>query len=286
MKGRIIMAAQRLRRTGVYALALGAGLVSAWAVREHVQQRIQVIEAQALVPQVRRLVAAYDLPAGTQLDETHLAVREIPEQWASRTSIDPLDLAEVLGATLQAGVANGEPVLRAHLTFSAPVPALASRLKAGQRALTVSAADLGGLGDMLRAGDAIDIYVSFSHRQRELTVPVLQGMRVLAVGGEAESDDGRAGGNVTLAASPDEAMRFVAARQAGALTALLRHRDDAEAVGRVAQSDLASLIGLDPEPKAAPGVAILYGDRLDGHADDFLQDAAGSALAGIQGGRP
>ncbi|MGE8690772.1 MAG: Flp pilus assembly protein CpaB [Achromobacter sp.] len=286
MKGRIVLAAQRLRRTGVYALALGAGLVSAWAVREHVQQRIQVLEAQALVPQVSRLVAAYDLPAGTRLDESHLAVREIPEQWASRTSIDPLDLAEVLGATLQAGVANGEPLLRAHLTFSAPVPALASRLKAGQRALTVSPADLGGLGEMLRAGDAIDIYVSFSHRQRELTVPVLQGMRVLAVGSEAEGEDGRAGGSITLAASPDEAMRFVAARQAGALTALLRHRDDVAAVGRVAQSDLASLIGLDPEPKAAPGVAILYGDRLDGQVSGFLQDPAGSGHAGSQEGRP
>jgi len=285
MMARIAMAAQRLRRTGVYALALAAGLVSAWAVREHVQQRIQVLEAEARVPLVSRLVAAYDLPAGTQLDEAHLAVRDIPEQWASRASIDPLDLEDVLGASLHADVANGEPLLRAHLTFNAPAPALASRLQAGQRALTVAAADLGGLGEMLRAGDAIDIYVSFSHRQRELTVPVLQGMRVLAVASEAEGE-ARGAGNITLAASPQEAMRFMAARQAGALTALLRHRDDQAAVGRVAQSDLASLIGLDPEPKAPPGVAILYGDRLEGQAGGFAQDAAGASAADIQGGRP
>jgi pilus assembly protein CpaB len=285
MMARIAMAAQRLRRTGVYALALAAGLVSAWAVREHVQQRIQVLEAEARVPLVSRLVAAYDLPAGTQLDEAHLAVRDIPEQWASRASIDPLDLEDVLGASLHADVANGEPLLRAHLTFNTPAPALASRLQAGQRALTVAAADLGGLGEMLRAGDAIDIYVSFSHRQRELTVPVLQGMRVLAVASEAEGE-ARGAGNITLAASPQEAMRFMAARQAGALTALLRHRDDQAAVGRVAQSDLASLIGLDPEPKAPPGVAILYGDRLEGQAGGFAQDAAGASAADIPGGRP
>jgi len=285
MRATITQAALRLRRTGVYALALAAGLVSAWAVREHVQQRIQVLEAEARVPMVSRLVAAYELPAGTQLDESHLAVRDIPEQWASRASIDPLDLASVLGATLQADVANGEPLLRAHLTFNAPAPALASRLQAGQRALTVAASDLGGLGEMLRVGDAIDIYASFSHRQRELTVPVLQGMRVLAVGGEAASE-GRGAGNITLAASPDEAMRFVAARQAGALTALLRHRDDSAAVGRKAQSDLASLIGLDPEPKAAPGVAILYGDRLDGAEGAAWRDASGARLAGIQGELP
>lgn len=275
MKSWLIHARQRLRRGGVYALALGAGLVSAWAVREHVQQRIQVLEAEARVPLVSRLVAAHDLQAGTRLDESHLAVRDIPEQWASSASIDPLDLDGILGATLQSDVARGESLLRAYLSFDAPAPALASRLRAGQRALSVAAADLGGLAQMLRAGDAIDIYVSFTHRQRELTVPVLQGMRVLAVGSQGEDDgDGGSPGNVTLAASPEEAMRFVAARQAGALTALLRHRDDAARVARSPQSDLAALIGLDPAPKAAPGVAILYGDRLDAQADGFPRDAA------------
>ncbi|GLK93222.1 Flp pilus assembly protein CpaB [Achromobacter xylosoxidans] len=268
---------QRLRRTGVYAIALAAGLVSAWAVREHVQQRVQALEAEARMPMVSRLVAAYDLPAGTQLEEVHLAVREIPEQWTSRASIDPLDLSSLLGATLLADVANGEALLRGHLTFTAPAPALASRLHSGQRALTVAAADLGGLADVLRAGDAIDIYVSFAHRQRELTVPLLQGMRVLMVGSEPEGES--KGGSITLAATPDEAMRFVAARQSGVLTAMLRHRDDAAVVSGAAQSDLASLIGLEPEPRVLPGVSIVYGDRLDSRLDEGI-----SNLAAVQSG--
>ncbi|MNX38879.1 SAF domain protein [compost metagenome] len=258
MKAWITHGAVRLRRTGVYALALLAGLVSAWAVREHVQQRVQALEAEARTPVVSRLVAAYDLPAGTLLEELHVAVREIPQPWAPSASLDPLELGSLLGATLIADVAHGEPLLRGYLTFNAPAPALASRLRAGQRALTVVGTDLGGLADMLRAGDAIDIYVTFSHRQRDLTVPVLQGMRVLTVGSGTDGP-----GNITLAATPDEAMRFIAARQAGALTAMLRHRDDAAAVSMPSQSDLASLIGLDSDPKPVPGVAILYGDRLD-----------------------
>ena len=284
MMSRIFDAAQRLRKTGVYALALAAGLVSAWAVREHVQQRVQALEAEARTPVVRRLVAAYDLPAGTQLEELHLAVREIPEQWASRASIDPLDLSSLLGATLLADVANGEPLLRGHLTFNPPSPPLASRLRSGQRALTVAAADLGGLADVLRAGDAIDIYVSFAHRQRDLTVPLLQGMRVLTVGGEAEGEG--KGGNITLAATPEEAMRFVAARQAGVLTAMLRHRDDAAVVSGAPQSDLASLIGLDPEPRAAPGVSILYGDRLEARGGEGSPDMASIPQVGPKRERP
>ncbi|CAB3867203.1 hypothetical protein LMG26858_02534 [Achromobacter anxifer] len=282
MMSRILIAAQRLRKAGVYAMALAAGLVSAWAVREHVQQRVQALEAEARTPVVSRLVAAYDLPAGTQLEEVHLAVREIPEQWVSRASIDPLDLASLLGATLLADVANGEPLLRGNVTFNPPAPALASRLRSGQRALTVAAADLGGLADVLRAGDAIDIYVSFAHRQRELTVPLLQGMRVLMVGGEADAEG--KGGNITLAATPDEAMRFVAARQAGVLTALLRHRDDAAVVSGTPQSDLASLIGLDLEPRTVPGVSILYGDRLESRGAEGALDM--SMQAGSKKDRP
>ncbi|MEN4919745.1 Flp pilus assembly protein CpaB [Achromobacter spanius] len=259
MKDRIIRGAARLRRASVYLLAVIAGLVAAWAVREHVQQRVQALEAEARTPLVRRLVAAYDLPAGTLLEEVHVAVREIPQPWAPGASVDPMELSSVLGATLLADVAHGEPLLRGFLTFNAPVPTLSSRLRTGQRALTVAAGDLGGLADKLQAGDSIDIYATFAHRQRDLTVPLLQGMRVLTVGNGADGS-----GNVTLAATPDEALRFIAARQAGALTVMLRNRDDAAAVNMPAQSDLASLVGLDRDPKPAPGVAILYGDRLEG----------------------
>lgn len=259
MTGFFMQGVRRLRKAAVYLLALAAGLLSAWAVREHVQQRVLALEAEARTPQVSRLVAAYDLPAGTTLDESHLAIRDIPAQWAPAASVEPSDIDGVLGAQLTADLAQGEPVLKAYLAFSPPVPALASRLKPGQRALMVAAGDLGGLSDMLRAGDAIDIYVSFSYRDREVTVPLLQGMRVLTA---VDTAGGDGAAHVTLAASPDEAMRYIAARQAGTLTAMLRSRDDAAAVSAVPQSDLASLIGLNREPRRRPGVVILYGDQL------------------------
>lgn len=278
MMGLLTQGLRRLRKAAVYLLALAAGLMSAWAVREHVQQRVQALEAGARTPLVSRLVAAYDLPAGTVLEAMHLAVREIPAQWAPAASVDPLGIDDVLGAHLNADLAQGEPVLKAYLVFSAPAPALASRLKPGQRAFMVAAADLGGLADLLRAGDAIDIYVSFSHRDREVTVPLLQGMRVLTAA-EAAGGDGSA--NITLAASPDEAMRYIAARQAGTLTAMLRNRDDAAAVSATPQSDLASLIGLNREPRRKPGVVILYGDQLGS------QDGVpGTALAGFESEHP
>ncbi|MPS79164.1 MAG: Flp pilus assembly protein CpaB [Achromobacter sp.] len=274
MKAILMQGVQRLRKVGVYGLALTAGLVSAWAVREHVQQRVQALEADARTPVVERLVAAYDLAAGTRIEEVDVAVRKIPVQWAPSASLDPQALNLLLGGTLVADVAQGEPVLQSQLTFTPTAPALASRLKAGQRALTVAAADLGGLADKLRPDDLIDLYVTFVHHQREVTVPLLQGMRVLTAGAMADEEGAPSGmGGITLAADPEQAMKFVVARQAGTLTAMLRHRDDAASVSGAVQADLATLIGLAPEPPRAPEVTILYGDRMDKPLTVFPSDA-------------
>lgn len=283
MKTLFIQGTKRLRRVAVYGVALLAGLVSAWAVREHVQQRVEALEAEARTPVVERLVAAYDLPAGTLLEEVHLAVREIPTQWAPSGSHEPMAVGSLLGGTLIADVNHGEPLLKTQLTFHAPAPALASRLQSGQRALTVAAGDLGGLASLLRADDLIDIYVTFPHRQRELTVPLLQGMRVLTVGSEVDGDGGGAG-TITLAADPAQAMKFVSARQAGTLTALLRHRDDGAAVATSAQTDLASLIGLEPDPLPVPEVAILYGDRVDAQSAALPAGQSIQPLRSVQTG--
>ena len=69
-----------------------------------------------------------------------------------------------------------------------------------------------------------------------------------------------------LAVRPEDALRFVAARQGGILTAMLRHRDDAVAVGDEDLADPAALQGMPAESPPAGGVVILYGDRQDGRA--------------------
>jgi pilus assembly protein CpaB len=249
-------------KAGACVLALAAGLTAAWAVREHIRQRVDALEAQARAPAVSRLVAAHDLPAGTRLDEAHLAVREIPVQWAMGDSLEPHEIAALEGATLAWGLARGEPLLKPYLSFAAP--ALSSRLEAGQRALHVPAADLGGLADDVRAGDALDIYLSFPHGDQTRTVPLLQGVRVLAVGADA---DGAAAGGVMLAADPQDAMRFVAARQAGSLTAMLRHRGDDATASAEASQELDAVLGLAKRKQPpARGVTVVYGDRIEAAA--------------------
>jgi len=77
------------RSMAMLLLALVAGLCAAWAARQHIQSRVQLLEAQARVPMVSRVVAAHDLPVGTRLGSEHLAVRSLPASVASSDSIPP-----------------------------------------------------------------------------------------------------------------------------------------------------------------------------------------------------
>src|SRR3546814_8413744 len=48
------------RSAAMLLLALVAGLCAAWAARQYLQDRIQLIEARAKVPMAERIVAAHD----------------------------------------------------------------------------------------------------------------------------------------------------------------------------------------------------------------------------------
>lgn len=250
------------RQIALFLLALTAGLLSAWAVREHVRQRVETLEAAGRVPRVSRLVAADDLVAGTVLEDRHLAVRDMPAQWAPASSLEPSAVDSVLGARLAAALPRGELVLNGCcLAAAAPVaaPSLASRLEPGQRAFVVPAADLGSLAATLRAGDAIDVYLTLPRQGREAVVPVLRGVRVLAVG-DAPAADGTA--PITLAAGADQITRYLLARRAGALTAALRDNAAILASDAMPSGEWMSLLGGSRTPRPAPRVVILYGDRL------------------------
>jgi len=259
----------RLKALGVYGFALAAGLLAAWAAREHIQARVREIERQAEVVVVDRLVAATDLPAGTQLHIDHLAVRGIPAPWVPGGAFDAEAVEQVLGTVLAVDLQQGEALLDVHLAPRAAAQPVSGLLATGRRAVTLPADEINAASGLLRPDDLIDLFVSFTHRGQHLTAPLLQGVRVLAM--DASPD---AAPSITLDTSAQDAIKLVAARHAGTLTAMLRRQGDAAAPRPSAPGDLAALMGIDDgDAPPSPAVPILYGDRLDaesasiGHED-------------------
>lgn len=253
------------QRWTMTAVALAAGLLAAWAARQHIQGRIEQIEAESRVPTVARVVAAYDLPAGTRLDGDYVAVRDIPAQWAASGTLSAEDFSNLAGNVLTHAVQRGDPIMAVHLAKEKQ-ESLSRRVQAGRRAITIPVDDISSLSGMLQAGDLLDLYVSFEHRRRRVTAPLLQGVLVLATGHQSSTAEPQSEtySTITLDAGPEDAVKLVAARQAGSITAILRHHRDGEPAAAAARGDLASLLGIDAGDAPPRVVPVLYGDQQSG----------------------
>ncbi|CAM5790946.1 Flp pilus assembly protein CpaB [Castellaniella caeni] len=253
----------RLPKTVVLAvLALLIGGLAAGALALHVRDRVRQIEDQSRLAMVERVVAAGDLAAGTRLLPSHLAVRSFPAQWVSRDALPAARYGELEGRLLTANLSAGEAILPVHVHQQHT--AFSAQLAPGRRAITLPVDQVNSLSGLLQPGDLIDLYVSFDHQRQRLTAPLLQGVLVLATGRETRTGESGAGeqhySTVTLDAAPDDVVKLVAARQAGTLTAILRHPEDAQADRRAARGDLAALLGVNPPRTPTPRKAvILYG---------------------------
>jgi len=252
--------------TIMLGIALVAGVLAMWGARQHIQGRIQQIEAQARVPTVQRIVAARDLSAGVRLRPEHLAVRSFPAEVISSDSLSPESLAVIDGRLLRAPLRAGDVLLPIHAATEKGAP-FSARLGEGRRAITMPIDAINSVSGLLEPGDLIDLYVSFDHQRRRITAPLLQGVLVLATGTSTEGgaeQHGHGYSTITLDTAPEDAIKLVAARQSGSITALLRRADDGTPTQRASRGDLASLIGVSqgsPVGQALRRAPVIYGDR-------------------------
>lgn len=277
------------RRSSVMlGIALAAGLVAVWAARQHIQGRILQIEAQARVPMVQRIVAAYDLPVGVRLSSDHLAVRSFPSDLVASDSITPDGYTGLEGRVLKAPLRAGDAILPAHAATEKGLP-FSAKLGDGRRAITMPIDAINSASGLLEPGDLIDLYVSFEHQRKRVTAPLLQGVLVLATGSATDNANKHGGtfgySTVTLDTSPEDAIKLVAARQGGTITALLRRSDDAQSTQRASRGDLASLLGVastvSSVPKAPRRAPVIYGDRPVRSVAGLRPSSATAPIAGM-----
>lgn len=262
-----------INRSSIMLLfAVLAGLFAAWAARQHIQGRVALLESQARVPEVERIVAASDLPAGTRLDTSHLAIRSFPKSVVASDSLLPARFSELEGMLLRSPLGAGDAVLPVHVQRQ-QLSAFSTTLISGRRAITMPVDAINSVSGLLQPGDLIDLYVSFEYQRRRITAPLLQGVLVLATGTETQamSNEERAGTpyfdqgytTVTLDVAPEDAVKLVAARQSGTITAILRNPGDAISSSKASRGDLATLLGVNVEgpPPRTRKVPVLYGNR-------------------------
>lgn len=265
-----------------FLLAILLGLFAAYATSSYLSTRLAEIEAGSRPEAgVAVVVAKAALAAGSRIDETTVAVREIPRSWVHSNAITPEQYNRAEGLSLAWPAAAGEALLWAQLA-TASNPNFSARLQRGQRAVTVPVDEISSLSGMIVPGDRIDIVVTLRQQMRNFTFTLLQGITVLATGNEVDHSSRDTNGllrsytTLTLDTNPEDAKRIIAAREVGRITALLRAPgDDAAISARVSESE--QLLGLpgNDQPRLS-SVPVIYGG---GPIDHGLQLHAVSTSA-------
>lgn len=245
------------------------GGFSAWAVNRHLNEKTLEIETRTRLPSVSRIVAAHGLKMGHHIEINDLAVREFNDPLHGLLSVDPADVDLLVGKVLIQDIGEGQLIPASFVTARVQSH-LVSKLEAGMRAVTIPVDQINSMSGLLKPGDRIDLLVSFEYLGQRVTSPLLSGIEVIATGRETNSHSSSIQEHqvnfetVTLATNSAEAVKLVAARQSGTITAVLsqgnRKGSTADSVSQMS-GHLAKLLGLEmPHPENIP---VIYGDRSD-----------------------
>ncbi|MGB5811017.1 MAG: Flp pilus assembly protein CpaB [Polyangiales bacterium] len=220
-----------MNRTAVFASA-GVALLGFLLLSVYVRQvRLEVTGG----PLAEVLIMRRDAHRGEPVTEELLLVGSMPEAYVEPRHIAAEDLPRVVGVRLGVDARANQALLWTDLTTATRENVtLASRVPKGMRAIAIPRTESNAFGGLLRPGDRVDVLLTRSRSGTDssiVTVPLLQNLLVLSVGGNVRSvgelQDDRRGG-VSLLISIDQAALLVQAQRGGELRLVLRNHDDVE----------------------------------------------------------
>lgn len=237
------------------------------------------------------VVATRDLPVGHTIAADD--VQAVPSKTLTPGAVGSVSAAA--GRTVVVALTKGQAIQDTDLVARGSGAAIASQLKPGYRAMTVTLRDAGP-SVALYPGASVDVLATFDRSsrvtgQREtVTRTVIERARVLAVNDEAvgvranDTADRRANQRkmtVTLAVTPDQAVQVELASARGVVGITLRSDADASPSGS-ATATTQSLLDEDLStalPPAAPAASAAASGAASAPAAPAVPPAASSGRA-------
>jgi pilus assembly protein CpaB len=284
------MQTYQLRRILSLAIALACGILALVLLNKYLMQRENQVEArvkqilaqvQPAKPQVMGIVllANKDIPSQVPITPTDLAIKEIPAEYIQPQAVTNLE--EVIGRISSVPITAGEQILKNKLLAPGKIgKSLSEITPEGKRAVNVSADDSSGIVNLIQPGDYVDVLVLISlpggaqagtEKATPQLIPLFQGVKVLAVGGEFTAIEKAAkeakatsgvSKTVTLAFTPEEAALFTFAQEQGKIKLSLRSAQDTkkETVKPADWDTLMQYLYSDKEPgrEGKPPVVEIY----------------------------
>jgi pilus assembly protein CpaB len=220
------MNVSRIAILGV-ALVAGAAAFVLMMGNSGDQGPIQIVEP-VKEESVRVLIASRDIQRGERLsvdDTSWIAWPKNAVQPTFITDATPEKREALESAVARSLIVTGEPVVDAKIVQAGSSGLMAAIIAPGFRAVTMRVSPETSSGGFILPGDRVDILHTSGRDDDARTRILFEDVRVLAVNAiysEATGTPNIDGSNITLEFSPSDAEAFIATRNAGSMSLVLR----------------------------------------------------------------
>lgn len=196
-------------------------------------------------PPVEVLGVRRDAVVGEPVTEELLLIRSIPAAYLDERHVLASDTQQILGASVASHVRATQVLLWTDLaTEGRERSTLAGRVPEGMRAIAIDHGDENDFGGLLIPGDRVDLLLTrprLGEHTTMVTVPLLQNLLVLSVGGSIGSSHdvhpARHRGEVSLLVTLEQASLLTHAQQNGHLRLVLRNENDLDILAASRETD-------------------------------------------------
>ena len=222
----------RIRALIFLILSFGAALVAAFVIYVVIiSYQRELVTASAPVELNQVMVAAKDMWQGKTIEETDLAMTELPPEYIPDEALKTPEQA--VGRVPRERILAHEFIRNERLADPAAGLGLNAIIPRGMRAMSINITDGSAVSGFLNPGNYVDVLVTIEGEENKPaeTVTLLQAVTVLAVNnrlGDAQATVGEAAArpSVTLAVTPDLAEKLTHAIVQGSVTLTLRNDID------------------------------------------------------------
>lgn len=197
------------------------------------QKQTPTTQVAAPVPTklIKILAAAEDLPAGTILQERHLAWVNWPEEALVENYLTETNsqMNEFVGAVVRHQTLAHAPLVRNRLVKPGDRGFLSAVLNPGHHAVSVPVDATSGIAGFVFPGDQVDVILTFKLEdpgpvERHASQVILTDVRVIAIDQATDNPDGKVkvAKTATLEVTPKGAEKIALALKVGGLSLALR----------------------------------------------------------------
>jgi len=201
------------------------GILSVWGFKTAFDHKVESMTQKG--PEVAYVVASKDLATGGLISTDTVSQRNIPSDYQQSNAVLATDFGSIEGLPIKVNLKPGDIVMYSMVDTKKDIAKL---IPQGRRALTIPVDDESSISTMLKPGDLIDLMVTLQSAEKTATVPLMQGVKILATGKQTDVSDEVSGAtgytNITLDVSADDAKNITLAASMGRISALLRNPDD------------------------------------------------------------